>query len=117
MGHKWETDRMQEHANNYIDDLCNRCSCIWAALSVSPQKLPASLLREAWESLIEGSYASLLEGFSRVSRCSTEGRALMSMDLASFAAGTDPSSVMERLEYQIEYEAPPKTAGMNNGMR
>lgn len=107
---------MKEHANEYVDALCSRCSCIWAALSVSPQKLPSSLLRVAWKSLVEGGYASLLEGFSRVPQCSTEGRALMSIDLASFAAGVDPSSVMDRLEYQIEYDAPPKT-DTEHGMR
>ena len=32
----------------------------------------------------------------------------MSMDLASFAAGVKPSSVLERLEYDVQYEAPPK---------
>jgi hypothetical protein len=40
----------------------------------------------------------------------------MSMDLASFAAGIDPSSVLERLEYQVEYPAPPKP-DLAKGMR
>jgi hypothetical protein len=58
--------------------------------------------------MIEGSYACLLEGFALIPYCSTEGRALMSMDLASFAAGIHPSAVMDRLEYQVEYPVPPK---------
>ena len=100
---------MNEYANDYVGSLCGRCACIWASLSVSPRKLPASLRRIAWEAVVNSAYSSLLEGFSRVAHCSTEGRALMSIDLADFTAGVHPSAVMERLEYQAEYEAPPKT--------
>ena len=117
VGSGWETDQMNEHANDYVDSLRSRCACVWAALCVSPHRLPSGLLREAWKSLVEGGYASLLEGFSRVKLCSTEGRALMSMDLASFAAGVHPSAVLDRLEYQIEYEAPPKTEHDDGSMR
>lgn len=39
-----------------------------------------------------------LDGFSKVPYCSTEGRALMSMDVASFLSGTSPRSIAERLE-------------------
>ena len=109
MGPGWETDHMNEHANDYVGALCGRCACIWASLSVSPRKLPLSLRQVAWEAAISSAYASLLEGFSRVGHCSTEGRALMSIDLADFTAGIHPNAVLERLEYQIEYEAPPKT--------
>ena len=40
----------------------------------------------------------------------------MSMDLASFAAETKPSAVMERLEYDTKYDAPPKV-DPGKGMR
>ena len=40
----------------------------------------------------------LLDGFSKVPYCSTEGRALMSMDVASYRSGTSPRSIAERIE-------------------
>jgi len=60
-----------------------------------------------WKDMIDGAYLTLLEGFSRIPCCSTEGRALMSIDLASFAAGTDPAAVMERLDYNNDCDKPP----------
>lgn len=40
----------------------------------------------------------LLDAFSKVPFCSTEGRSLMSMDLASYASGTRFESIASRLE-------------------
>lgn len=34
-----------------------------------------------WTEIVQGVMAALLEGFARVDKCSTEGRAAMSMDL------------------------------------
>jgi hypothetical protein len=34
-----------------------------------------------WTEVVQGVMAALLEGFARVDKCSTEGRAAMSMDL------------------------------------
>lgn len=99
---------MNEHPNEYIDALCGRFADIWAGLSLSKKKLPRGLLETAWEDMVSGGYMTLLEGFSRVPYCSTEGRALMSMDLASFAAGIDPSSIMDRMGGECACKAPPK---------
>jgi hypothetical protein len=49
----------------------------------------------------------LLEGFSRVPYCSTEGRSLMSMDLAAFADGIDAASIIHRLDSDKLVSAPP----------
>lgn len=40
----------------------------------------------------------LLDAFAKVPFCSTEGRALMSMDLASYASGTQFRSIAAKLE-------------------
>lgn len=40
----------------------------------------------------------------------------MSMDLAAFAAETNPSAVMEKLEYNTKYDTPPKVDPVK-GMR
>ena len=97
--------------------MCSRCAFIWSALGVSQRKLPTGVLKVVWEQLVESNYLSLLEGFSKVRSCSTEGRALMSMDLASFAAETEnPSSIMDRLDYQVGFEPPPQIE-LVHGMR
>ncbi|CAN0269283.1 unnamed protein product, partial [Ectocarpus fasciculatus] len=43
--------------------------------------VPARARRLVWRGVVDALLLSLLRGFSRVRRCSTEGRALMSMDL------------------------------------
>jgi len=116
VGAGWEECKLNEFPNDYVDALCSRCSCIWASLSISPKTLPIGVRNAAWEDMMEGAYGSMLEGFSRVPFCSTEGRALMSMDLASFACGVSASAIMERLEYDNKYVAPPQ-ANARKGMR
>ena len=116
VGQAWEECELNEHANDYVDVLCSRCSCIWGALAISPRKLPVGVRNMIWEYILEGSFCSLLEGFSRVPFCSTEGRALMSMDLASFFAETKPSAVMEKLEFDPKYDTPPNVDPLK-GMR
>lgn len=43
--------------------------------------VPARARTPAWMGVVDAALLSLLRGFSRAKRCSTEGRALMSMDL------------------------------------
>ena len=62
------------------------------------RRLPLGILKTLWENLLGGGYMVLLDGFSKVPHCSTEGRALMSMDVASYRSGTSPRSIVERLE-------------------
>ena len=101
VGSGWEESKLHEHSNDYVEDLCDRCSLIWGFLSISTT-LPTAALKITWEHLVSTSYMSILDGFSRVPVCSTEGRALMALDLASFASGISPGSVAERLEHAVE---------------
>lgn len=107
VGSGWEEAKLNEHPSDYIEALCKRCACIWGGLTASKKKLPAGMLRSSWEDMISGGFLSLLEGFSKVPFCSTEGRALMSMDLASFAAGVNPTAVLEHLDFDEKCYAPP----------
>ena len=77
---------LNEYSSNYVDETCDRYALIWHSLSSTTPALPPGILRTTWEHIVEGGFLSLLEGFSRVPHCSTEGRSLMSMDLASFAS-------------------------------
>mmetsp|Transcript_10484 Transcript_10484/g.25328 ORF Transcript_10484/g.25328 Transcript_10484/m.25328 type:complete len:132 (-) Transcript_10484:43-438(-) len=50
----------------------------------------------------------MIDGFARVPYCSTEGRALMSMDVTTLTMGLLPDAVFERLEMHGNAIAPPK---------
>jgi hypothetical protein len=115
VGAGWEECKLNEHPNDYIDDLCDRCALLWGFLAASG-KLPSSVLKVTWEQIVTGVYLSLLEGFARVPFCSTEGRALMTLDLASFSVGIDGASIAERLEGQALPSTPPKV-NPDRGMR
>lgn len=106
VGSKWEECKLHEYSNDYVEDLSYRCALIWGYMSASP-KLPLSVMKDTWENIVSSSYRSLLDGYSRVQYCSTEGRSLMALDLATFAAGITPGSVSERLENIVLVNSPP----------
>lgn len=107
---------MNELSNEYVDELCDRYALIWHSLSSPPSAMPRGILEVTWELICEGGFLSLLEGFSRVPYCSTEGRSLMSMDLAAFADGIDAASIIHRLDLDKLVSAPPLVAP-GRGMR
>ena len=76
---------------------------LWQSLYTpsSGRRLPLGILQTLWENLMGGGYMVLLDGFSKVPYCSTEGRALMSMDVASYRSGTSPHSIAERIKENI----------------
>jgi hypothetical protein len=88
---------MANGSNPYVEELLERCASAWIHMhrhrhrhSNSSSKLlllPETLRHQAWSNVVGASYLSMMEGFSKVPQCSTEGRALMSMDLAFFAEG------------------------------
>jgi hypothetical protein len=82
----WEESKLHEHPNDYVENLVDFCSLLWRNLSLSKQKLPNGLLEMLWDDLVAGGFLTLVEGFSKVTCCSTEGRALMSMDVAAYRA-------------------------------
>jgi len=69
--------------------------------------LPKAFIQHLWQEMAEASYLAMMEGFSRITYCSTEGRSLMSMDLAGLASGMSPSNVSERLEDHASVDKPP----------
>lgn len=114
VGRGWEEAKIVDGSSAYIDELSNRCSLLWAHLSFLEN---FSLASCAWESIISSAFISLLEGFSLVFVCSTEGRALMSMDLASFASGISPRAVKNNLE-GVEFRClPPLITSLPRGMQ
>jgi len=110
VGPVWEESGLNEHSSDYVDEICDRYAQIWHSLSSPPSALPRGILEVAWEHICEGGFLSLLEGYSKVPYCSTEGRSLMSMDLAAFADGIDAVSIIHRLEADDLASAPPRVS-------
>ena len=77
---------MNEHCNDYVDNLCDLCIGLRNTLSL---KLPASIFEDTYNRIVEAGYLSMLEGFSYIHDCSTEGRALMSMDITTYFSTVD----------------------------
>jgi len=115
VGRGWEEAEIVDGSNAYIDDLCNRCICLWARLSFLKNY---NLATCAWDSVVSSAFLSLLEGFSMVFVCSTEGRALMSMDLASFAAGVSFRAIKTNSEgIECRCLPPSMIPSIPNGMQ
>jgi len=98
IGSVWEESKLHERANDYVDEFCEFLVLLWRYLYTCPDRLPVGILKVLWENLVGGGYMVLLDGFSKVSYCSTEGRALMSMDVASYRSGISARSIASRLE-------------------
>lgn len=98
VGSVWEESKLHEQSNEYVEDFCDFLALLWRYLYSCPRPLPNGIRKTLWENLVGGGYMVLLDGFSRVPSCSTEGRALMSMDVASYRSGTTASSIASRLE-------------------
>ena len=106
VGPGWEECKLHEHPNDYVDELADHCALLWGFLVVSA-KLPFVVRKATWERLVSAAYLAMLEGFARVPYCSTEGRALMTLDLASLSAGLIPASIVERLDRRSMMASPP----------
>lgn len=116
-GKAWSQNVFKEHSNDYIDDLSERASLLWGHIT-SRGRLPPPAQRLMWDHLVRSSFMLLLEGFSKVTTCSTEGRSLMSMDLATLSSGLTPDSVKERLDDSFPNVClPPSQSRREDSMR
>lgn len=96
LGNAWSESVLMEHCNSYVEDLSDRFVNLWRHFSFSSLAPFDGLLFDIWEHAVESGFLALLEGFSKIFHCSTEGRALMSIDLASFAQNITPRAIRER---------------------
>lgn len=97
LGNAWEDDDIQEYSNSYAEDLYERCGELWAFLSTSSPSMPEALLRYTWDHVVRSAFHTLIEGFSKVTNCSTGGRSLMSMDLNTLSDGLNPGTMKKSL--------------------
>lgn len=93
--HAWAAQTIQEDNNTYVDDCSRHLERIWTALcgadffgGLGPR---SSTLREVvWTETVQACFEAVVDGYAAVSHnCSTEGRALMSMDLQVFQFSID----------------------------
>lgn len=106
----WAFRELRNDVSDYIEDLIGRLHELHQVLAPSTSSLvesPAgyddifgglagtihlikqSLRRKLWDRCVEAGYALLLDGWSKCRRCSTEGRALMSMDVQALSGGVE----------------------------
>lgn len=102
----FELHAMQGESNGYVFDLCERSAIIWGYLS-SSMCLPPPILVFTWDQIVRVAFLILIETFSKVSKCTTEGRSLMSMDLATLSHGLMPDTIMEEISDDYGHINPP----------
>lgn len=117
IGPGWDEPKLNERANDYIDRICSHCSWLWWHISSpSGPELPSRVVKSLWGDVVQVYFLAILEGFSMVRACSTEGRALMSMDLAALASGLDPHAVLDRLPGTFRSDHFPPSITPERGM-
>jgi len=89
-GLSWDVQQLQESANGYIEEMVSRGGVLHSFL-VSEENAGGSITptrkSQLWNEFCQACMETLIEGFSRVKNCSTEGRALMSMDIQALHQG------------------------------
>jgi hypothetical protein len=108
VGDVWDESKLHESANSYVDEVSDLCALLWGYLNASG-KMPAPLQATVWHSILQMVYVSFVEGFSRITSCSTEGRSLMSLDTACLAANLSRKNVQERCSHVVLADLPPET--------
>jgi hypothetical protein len=76
----WDLKELASDCSTYVAVVEAQCTELWFELAALPGIAPPVRL-ELWGNTLEAMAAHLVEGYSRVKKCSTEGRALMAMDL------------------------------------
>ena len=103
VGDGWAESKLNEHCNDYVEPLVERCTSLLKYLSSCQLKNQPPIIKETWDYIAESGFLALLEGFGKIYDCSTEGRALMSMDLATFSTTIPPASPKRGMQYVDMY--------------
>jgi len=86
----WNVVDISEQHNEYVVTLVRKCGEFWGSLQgVGDNAVPLIVREEIWQYVVRSIMEALVEGFASVKNCSTEGRALMSMDLIALQNGLD----------------------------
>ncbi|CAE7782249.1 VPS50 [Symbiodinium microadriaticum] len=87
----WELKQMREEPHEWVDVLTDNCIDVWEYMEKGDEFAEASTLvrEQVWLELCQCAFDTVLEGLSRVRKCSTEGRASMTMDVSALHTGLD----------------------------
>eukprot|EP00553_Chaetoceros_curvisetus_P014202 CAMPEP_0204637816 /NCGR_PEP_ID=MMETSP0717-20131115/37528_1 /ASSEMBLY_ACC=CAM_ASM_000666 /TAXON_ID=230516 /ORGANISM="Chaetoceros curvisetus" /LENGTH=281 /DNA_ID=CAMNT_0051657335 /DNA_START=34 /DNA_END=876 /DNA_ORIENTATION=+ len=107
IGTGWSDSNLHEHCNTYVDNLSDRYVALWTHLCTCSLKSLKEILFDAWRYVVESGYLALLEGFSKIYDCSTEGRALMSIDLATFSSNMNKHTMVSVESVNSPFLVPP----------
>ena len=83
---KWEQHELQTHTNAYVDLILNDVQAS-SSIITDLGGLPSHVLRRLWGETVEYIVEKLTDGYSKIIRCTTHGRAQMSMDLTALHQG------------------------------
>ncbi|ETV93185.1 hypothetical protein, variant [Aphanomyces invadans] len=83
----WDIAHMSTQHNEYVVTLVRNCGMFWGTLQGSA--VPIAVRDELWAVVVRAVMEALVDGYANVPKCSTEGRALMSMDLMALQNGLD----------------------------
>jgi len=88
---KWDQIlTLQSESNAYVGEALGRLGKVWMYLqreSMEGKAFPLACISKVWSCIVDEVLTQMLNGFAMVRSCSTEGRALMSLDLATFYFG------------------------------
>ena len=88
MRSKWEVTSLSTNHNAYVDDILVQFTAIYPRLSQLANLSPHVMLR-LYTELASYLFESLLDAYASIKRCTTEGRAQMSLDLNVIKAGLE----------------------------
>eukprot|EP00742_Colponemidia_sp_Colp-10_P007504 GILJ01008088.1.p1 GENE.GILJ01008088.1~~GILJ01008088.1.p1 ORF type:complete len:1012 (+),score=165.37 GILJ01008088.1:151-3186(+) len=87
---RWDIKDLSSENTTYVDDLLSQFGEVGKHLTtVGGGAVPHSVQLMIMEQTIIHAMHQLVEGYSRVKKCTTEGRALMSIDLSAFQRGLE----------------------------
>eukprot|EP01035_Chromulina_nebulosa_P018957 gene18957-24767_t len=87
----WDSKKLKDTHHDFIDKTVKNCKDVWEYISKEDYFAEAStFVREQfWMELCSAAFETILDSFSKIRKCSYEGRALLTMDLAALQDGLD----------------------------
>eukprot|EP01119_Soliformovum_irregulare_P017840 TRINITY_DN5361_c0_g1_i1.p1 TRINITY_DN5361_c0_g1~~TRINITY_DN5361_c0_g1_i1.p1 ORF type:complete len:938 (+),score=326.83 TRINITY_DN5361_c0_g1_i1:314-2815(+) len=89
---KWEPKDLGSETNTYVGFIVKELETFARRLTRESQKsgsIPSKIRDAIWEQVLGRAMESLVEGYSRIKKCSTEGRIQMSLDLKDLQSGLE----------------------------
>eukprot|EP01038_Epipyxis_sp_PR26KG_P013483 gene13483-18091_t len=85
----WDSKKLRESDHEWVGRLIDNCKEAWIYMNNTEEFADASsIVREqVWLEICQAAFDTVIDGYSRIKKCSTEGRAAMTMDIFSLHDG------------------------------